>query len=58
MFDRCAPKDGIEPFDALIEQFMSAEPYCSAQRVFVVVDNGSAHRGQRSIDRLRAPGRT
>ena len=27
IFDRCAPKDGIVPFDALIEQFMTAEPY-------------------------------
>ena len=53
LFDRCAPKDGIEPFDALVEQFMSVEPYSNAQRVFVVVDNGSAHRGQRSIDRLQ-----
>src|SRR4051794_13696018 len=53
IFDRCAPKDGIAPFDALIDQFMSAEPYRSAQRVFVIVDNGSAHRGQRSIDRLQ-----
>ena len=51
--DRCAPKDGIEPFDALIDQFMSLEPYRSAQRVFVIVDNGSAHRGQKSIDRLQ-----
>ena len=32
---------------------MSVEPYSTAQRVFVVVDNGSAHRGQRSIDRLQ-----
>jgi len=53
IFDRCAPKDGIEPFDALVEQFMSVPPYSTAQRVFVVVDNGSAHRGQRSIDRLQ-----
>jgi hypothetical protein len=53
IFDRCAPKDGIEPFDALIEQFMSVEPYRSAQRVFVIADNGSAHRGKRSIDRLQ-----
>jgi DDE superfamily endonuclease len=53
IFDRCAPKDGIEPFDALVEQFMSVEPYASARRVFVVVDNGSAHRGKRSIDRLQ-----
>jgi hypothetical protein len=53
IFDRCAPKDGIEPFDALVEQFMSQPPYDRAQRVFMVVDNGSAHRGQRSIDRLQ-----
>ncbi len=53
IFDRCAPKDGIVPFDALVEQFMSVEPYSKAQRVFVIVDNGSAHRGQRSIDRLQ-----
>jgi hypothetical protein len=53
IFDRCAPKDGIEPFDQLVEQFMSVEPYDCAQRVFVVADNGSAHRGQRSIDRLQ-----
>ena len=53
IFDRCAPKDGIEPFDALVDQFMSEHPYKQAQRVFLVVDNGSAHRGKRSIDRLQ-----
>jgi len=53
IFDRCAPKDGIEPFGQLVEQFMSIAPYASAQRVFVIVDNGSAHRGKRSIDRLQ-----
>jgi DDE superfamily endonuclease/Homeodomain-like domain len=53
IFDRCAPKDGIEPFDALVEQFMTQHPYARAQRVFLIVDNGSAHRGKRSIDRLQ-----
>jgi len=53
IFDRCAPKDGIEPFDALVDQFMSQHPYKQAKRVFLVVDNGSAHRGKRSIDRLQ-----
>ena len=53
IFDRCATKDGIEPFDQLVEQFMSQHPYRRAQRVFLVIDNGSAHRGQRSIDRLQ-----
>jgi len=53
IFDRCATKDGIQPFDALVDQLMSQHPYSHAQRVFVVVDNGSAHRGKRSIDRLQ-----
>ncbi len=44
IFDRCAPADGIEPFGKLVEQFMSVEPYRSAWRVFVIVDNGSARR--------------
>lgn len=33
---------------------MSTEPYASAQRVFWVVDNGTIHRGQRTVDRLAA----
>jgi DDE superfamily endonuclease len=53
LFDRCDDKDGIVPFDALVEQFMSVEPYSKAQRVFLIVDNGSAHRGQKSIKRLQ-----
>ena len=53
IFDRCAPKDGIEPFDALVDQFMSEHPHKQAQRVFLIIDNGSAHRGQRSTDRLQ-----
>ena len=32
---------------------MATEPYASAKRVFWVVDNGSSHAGQRSIDRLQ-----
>lgn len=36
----------------LVEQVMTTEPYASARRVFWVVDNGSSHNGQRSIDRM------
>lgn len=53
IFDRTDAKDGIVPFDTLVEQFMSIEPYRKAQRVFVVIDNGSAHRGKKSIQRLQ-----
>lgn len=54
VFGRCEPKAGIEPFDRLVEQVMTTQPYASARRVFWVVDNGSSHRGQKSIDRSRA----
>jgi DDE superfamily endonuclease len=49
---RSEPKGGIEPFDRLVWQVMTREPYVSAPRVFWIVDNGSDHRGQASIDRL------
>ena len=32
---------------------MTGEPYASARRVFWIVDNGSSHRGQASVDRLQ-----
>ena len=38
LFDRCEEKDGIVPFDKLVEQFMSVEPYNKARRVFVIVE--------------------
>jgi hypothetical protein len=34
VFGRCEPSSGIEPFDRLVEQVMSEEPYASARRVF------------------------
>jgi len=51
---RCEPKGGIEPFGRLVEQVMTAEPYASAPKVFWIVDNGSSHRGKRSIERLQS----
>ena len=52
LFGRCEPTTGIEPFDRLVAQVMTTQPYASAERVFWVVDNGSSHRGQASIRRL------
>ncbi len=52
VFGRCEDTTGIEPFDRLVGQVMTCQPYASARRVFWVVDNGSSHRGQASIDRL------
>jgi transposase len=51
---RCEATTGIEPFSRLVQQMMSVEPYASADRVFWIVDNGSSHRGQASIQRMRA----
>jgi hypothetical protein len=53
LFGRCETKTGIAPFGRLVEQVMSQEPYCSAERVFLIVDNGSSHRGRASVERLR-----
>jgi hypothetical protein len=50
---RSEPKGGIAAFDRLVWQVMTKEPYRSAPRVFWIVDNGSDHRGQKSIDRLQ-----
>ena len=52
VFGRCEPKTGIVPFGRLVDDVMQTEPYASANRVFWIVDNGSSHRGQSSIDRL------
>jgi hypothetical protein len=53
VFGRCETTTGIEPFNRLVQQVMSQEPYCSASRVFWIVDNGSSHRGKASIERLQ-----
>jgi hypothetical protein len=54
VFGRCESRTGIESFDRLVAQVMTAEPYASARRVFWVVDNGSSHRGQASVRRLES----
>ena len=54
VFGRCKLSSGIDPFGRLLHQVMQQEPYRSARRVFWVVDNGSSHRGQRAVARVRA----
>jgi transposase len=50
---RCELKNGIAAFDRLVAQVMAMEPYRSAPRVFWIVDQGSAHRGERARRRLQ-----
>jgi hypothetical protein len=52
VFGRSEARGGIEPFDRLVWQVMTKEPYASARRVFWIVDNGSSHRGQKAVRRL------
>ena len=54
LFGRCEATSGIGPFDRLVAQTMTQEPYRSARRVFWIMDNGSSHRGQRSVERLQS----
>lgn len=54
LFGRCQPRSGIVPFDQLVDDVMTQEPYRSARRVFWIMDNGSAHRGAKADARLQA----
>ena len=53
IFGLCESSSGIEPFNRLLSLIMSRKPYCSAKKVYLIVDNGSSHRGQTCIDRIQ-----
>jgi hypothetical protein len=50
---RCEKKTGIKPFGLLVDQVLEQEPYGKATRLFFIADNGSSHRGQASVERMR-----
>jgi hypothetical protein len=50
---RCEVKTGIKPFGRLVDQVLEQQPDHDAERLFYVVDNGSSHRGQASVERMR-----
>ncbi|MET0762855.1 MAG: IS630 family transposase [Thermoleophilaceae bacterium] len=54
VFGRSEPQGGIAPFDRLVWQVMTKEPYASARTVYWIVDNGSSHRGRASVERLES----
>jgi hypothetical protein len=53
VFGLCRLRNGIDSFHDLVDHVMRRKPYSSARRVFWITDNGSSHRGQGSIQRLR-----
>ena len=52
VFASTAATTGITPFMDLMGHVMSIPQYKNAPRVFVIVDNGSDHRGQAAVRRL------
>jgi hypothetical protein len=54
IFGRCELKNGIAPVDRLVSEVMNQAPYKTAHRVFWIMDNCSAHRGQKAADRFRS----
>jgi hypothetical protein len=48
VFGRCEVKNGMAPVERLVSAVMNQEPYKSARRVFWIMDNCSAHRGQKA----------
>ena len=54
LFGRCERRSGITSFDCLVDDVMRQPPYVTAKRVFWIVDNGSSHRGPRSVERLQS----
>jgi len=49
---RCEKKTGILPFGLLVDQVLEQTVYAKANRLFFIVDNGSSHRGQTSVQRM------
>lgn len=53
VFGRCEKTSGIAAFDRLVAHVMNQPPYHDARRVFLIMDNGSSHRGERCVKRLQ-----
>ena len=54
VFGRAEDTTGVEPFGRLVEQVMTPSLTPRPSGCSGVVDNGSSHRGQASVDRLEA----
>jgi hypothetical protein len=54
VFGRWESQHGIAPVARLVAEVMGQEPYKSARRVFWIMDNRSAHRRHKAVNRFRA----
>jgi hypothetical protein len=48
------PKSGIEPFERALAKVLAQPPYAEAERLFLIVDNGSSHHPNTSPARIRS----
>jgi hypothetical protein len=53
VYGETSPKTGIEPFEAALGRCLAQPRYQDAERLFLIVDNGSSHHPSTSPDRLR-----
>jgi hypothetical protein len=49
-----SPRSGIEPFERALAKVLAQRRYEGAERLFLIVDNGSAHHPSTSPARIRA----
>jgi transposase len=54
IFGRIEDTTGIAPFGRLVDQVMQQAPYCTARRVFWIVDGGASHHPSTAPARLQA----
>ena len=54
VYGETSPQSGIEPFEAALRRCLERPLYRDAERLFLIVDNGSAHHPNTSPARLRA----
>jgi hypothetical protein len=48
-----SPKSGIEPFESALAKVLAQPRYAEAERIFLIVDNGSSHHPSTSPARIR-----
>ena len=54
VFGETSSRAGIEPFEKALAQVLAQRRYAEAERVFLIVDNGSSHHPRTSPARLQA----
>jgi hypothetical protein len=54
IYGETSARSGIEPFEGALRRLLTQRRYQEAERLFLIVDNGSSHHPNTSPDRLRS----